>query len=61
MIDRYCAKCSATITLCNGFVKAGDILTGRRPVRELCGTCAHAWEWTADEELVRMTPEEREG
>lgn len=53
MSNRLCSGCGRIITVCNGFVKAGDILEGRSEIRELCGACASKYEWNDKGELIR--------
>jgi len=49
MHTRKCAGCPRLITLCNGFVHAGDMMlhwAGLLPgesIRELCYTCVERW------------------
>lgn len=48
---RKCAGCEEVIVECMGFVKAGDIVEGSYPPRELCGRCALKLQWTPDGQL----------
>ncbi len=59
--ERGCARCGQPISLCFGYVKAGDMLEFwdgvRLPaaVRELCGLCATMYRWRPDGTLERYT------
>lgn len=53
-VKRRCVVCQRDLMACNGFVKAEDLLSGRRHVRELCGRCVLVWQWTAEGLLVRQ-------
>lgn len=61
MTTRHCASCHRPISLCMGFVKAGDIVWDSRPerARELCGRCALIMRWTEAGELVRANHQTR--
>lgn len=53
---RHCSGCATTIDECMGFVKAGDVLAGVDPPRELCGRCVNNYGWNTEGQLVRIEP-----
>lgn len=51
---RSCESCGRGIDGCMGFVKAGDVLEARHPIRELCGRCSLVYQWEGSGELVKL-------
>lgn len=49
-MDRACLRCNAPIGACMGFSLARDWLSGRRPIREMCGKCVEGLEATDQSE-----------
>lgn len=52
---RSCESCGRGIDGCMGFVKAGDVLEARHPIRELCGRCALVYQWEDSGGLVKSS------
>lgn len=43
-MDRACLRCGALISACMGFSLARDWVSGRIPIREMCGKCVEGLE-----------------